>query len=360
LKRVHGGDIWRAAEESGRLSGELIDFSSNINPYGPPSGVDKVIVASLKGITHYPDPESRKLRGTLADYLGASSPNILVGNGSVDLIHFLANRFRPCRALIPSPTFCEYELAVKSAGGEVVHLVLGRGDFSLDVEMVLERLSGVKMVFLCNPNNPTGNLFPRDRLELVAEEAERLNVTIVVDEAFMDFLEDRENHSLIKEAVRRKNVLVLGSLTKFFALPGLRLGYVLAGEDLIAELAFHKEPWSVNHFAQVAGIAALKDEEFISMSRKLIAKERKSLYEDLLKLDRLKPYPSKTNFILVELEHPAWSSIRLREELAKRAIMIRDCSSFRGLGEKFIRVAVRDEVENGKLVDALKQVLMDY
>lgn len=357
MKRVHGGDIWRVAEESGCPADELIDFSSNINPYGPLSGVEKAIVASLKGIANYPDPESRELREALGDYLGVSPSNILVGNGSADLIHFLVHRFRPRRVLIPSPTFCEYELAVEAIGGEVVYLDLMPGDFSLDTETVLERLNEVEMIFLCNPNNPTGNLLPRDRLEPIIERAEGLDVTVVVDEAFMDFLEDREDHSLIKEAARRKDVLVLGSLTKFFALPGLRLGYVVGREDLVAKLALCKEPWSVNHFAQIAGVAALSDERFIARSRKLIARERESLYEDLLRMDHLKPRPSQANFILVELEHPILNSTRLREELERGAIMIRDCCSFRGLGEKFIRVAVRSETENERLVDALKQIL---
>jgi threonine-phosphate decarboxylase len=291
--------------------------------------------------------------------LGVEPENIIPGNGSAELIYMLANYFRPQKALMGAPMFCEYELAVRAAGGEVIYFDLKKEqNFSFPVKEIVAKLADVQMLFLGNPNNPTGNLIPRQELVEIVEVARSLGVVVVVDEAFMDFVESRSDFSLIQEACREDRLIVLGSLTKFFSIAGLRLGYAGANRRLVEKLDLSKCPWNVNCFAQVVGIAALRDTSFILENQEAIEENREHFFEALSGIDFLKPYPSEANFILVEIEHSTYNSVWLKEELLKQGFLIRDASSFKGLNDCFFRLAVRSRQDNEKLVEALRKILI--
>jgi len=357
LSRIHGGNLREVKEKYGD-DAKLIDFSANINPLGPPTSAYKAILASLTKIEYYPEDNPKELKRALADYLEIEPENILLGNGSAELIYFLANYYRPRKTLIAAPTFCEYELAVRAVGGEPVFFELSpKEQFFFPKDSILSQLGEVQMLFLGNPNNPTGNLIRQGDLLEIIEEAKKQGLVVAVDEAYIDFVEDRNRFSLIGEAIKRDNLMVLGSLTKFFALAGLRLGYLVTNGRLVEEWQAKRPPWNINCFAQAAGVAALKDRRFVQESRQIIQANREDFQRNLSQIKFLKPYPSEVNFILVEINHPQFNSIWLQKTLVRQGILIRDASSFRGLNDRFFRLAVRSKRENEKLIEVLKEIL---
>jgi threonine-phosphate decarboxylase len=260
------------------------------------------------------------------------------------------------RALIPIPTFGEYERAVKLSGGNSIFVDI----FDMAPRMRLDRikrcLSRADSLFICNPNNPDGFLFKREELQGLAEECAKKGVFLIVDEAFMDFVEEPDRVSMIKYAIRKKNILVLRSLTKFFALPGLRIGYLAAHRNLIKKISFSRQPWSVNSLAQIAGAHAITDKSFIQESRKFMFKEREKLFDALNKIAYLAPYPPSANFIFCEIVKGRINSRKLSDHCGKKGLLLRDCSDFPGLDGRFIRIAVRKADENKKLIKVLREI----
>ncbi len=335
----HGGNIYKIEREYNK---KITDFSSNINPLGMPIGVKKEIIKNLNKISFYPDVEGYELISAIANYWGIKRENILLGNGSSELIYLLIQALRPKNVLIPNPTFSEYESASRAINANISYVVL-KEDFSLNMSD-----HKVDMAFICNPNNPTGNL-------LVKNRGLNYQGLVIIDEAFMDFLGNEEKHSFIWDTSINKNIIVLRTLTKFFAIAGLRIGYLVGNCDLIDFLKNHQMPWNINIIAQIAGGIVLKDRGYIARTRRFIEKERDFLLKQLEKIKWLKPFPSVTNFLLVKIETNITSK-SLKELLIKEGILIRDCSNFRGLTDKYIRVAIRSHKENLMLIEKLKKV----
>jgi threonine-phosphate decarboxylase len=343
----HGGNVYEA---KGNHKGPVLDFSANINPLGIPRRIRELLSSQVKKLIHYPDPQVRRFRAAIARYWDVGEENVLTGNGSTELIYLILNTFRPAKVTLVVPSFTEYERAARLSGSKInfIHLLKDKG-FRLDI-------SGVKscdMTVLCNPNNPTGNL-------LIENRAGFENISsrhIVIDEAFMDFMHNESSYNFIREAVRSKKIIVLRTLTKIFALPGLRAGYVISHRDNIRILTQYQPPWSVNVLAQVAGEYLFGEEAFMQRSRRFIERERNYLYEALARIKGLKPYPSVANFLLVKIMSKQATSARLKERLLKKGILIRDCANFRGLNEYFLRVAVRSRKENIRLIQALRESL---
>jgi threonine-phosphate decarboxylase len=372
---LHGGNVGAIARKYGLREEEIIDFSANINPLGPPSKVIKVLKENIDKIARYPDPEAIRLRKELSKYLKIKPENIIVGNGAVELIYLICRTLRPKRALIVVPTFSEYEFALKSAGCRISFFTLKpNSNFRLNIKGLIARLKkidlprpfylssislqqkGRGLLFLCNPNNPTGQLISKADMSKIVDIAQKRGVFVVVDEVFMDFVKKNGKETLIYEATERNNLFIIRSLTKFFALPGIRIGYGIGNKKLLEKLKIHKEYWSVNTLAQIAGIAALKDKGYIKRTKRLIPEERKFLYHKLSKIKGLKPYPSVINFILCRLTD-RMNSKKLQEALIQKNILIRDCSSFHSLNNKYIRVAVRAHKENLRLINSLLNIL---
>ena len=341
----HGGNIYeiKPSEQT-----SVLDFSANINPLGIPWRVNKLLNRQLKDLVHYPDTRAHHLVAALARYWKIKEENVLVGNGSTELIYLILNAFRPDKVILPVPSFTEYERAARIEASQVrfIHMLEGEV-FSLN----FDHINNCDMLFICNPNNPTGNLIVSNRADLKNIPVKR----IVIDEAFMDFVPDEKIYTFNLEAVRSKKIIVLRTLTKFFALPGLRVGYLIAHRDIIRILKKYQMPWSVNVLAQTAAEQCLSEEAFMQRSKQLIAKERAFLYERLDRIRELKPYPSVANFLLVKIKDKRLASWCLKGRLLKKGILIRDCANFRGLDNKFIRVAVRTHKENMQLLRALEE-----
>ncbi|MEM1539645.1 MAG: threonine-phosphate decarboxylase CobD [Candidatus Bathyarchaeia archaeon] len=357
---IHGGDIWKAAKRCRIEAREILDFSANVNPLGPSKRVIEMIRESFWKIPYYPDPDYVELREAISRYIGeVGRDNIIVGNGSTELIHLFCEAFieKGDLALIPEPTFGEYERAVRKAGGKPVWVNLGN-DFKVDVNRLLKKMTTpVKAVFLCNPNNPTGVLAPREDVMEIIETAAVENLLVLIDEAFIEFVNEEKSYSLSAEVKNYQNLFVLRSLTKAFGLAGLRVGYGIACEDLIDVLSKVKVPWNVSCLAQVAAICALKDKEHLKRTQKLVSEERTFLLDKLRKIRGLEVFPSDVNFILMNTRQLGLTAKQLKERMLTRGILLRDCSSFRGLDKYYVRVSVRTRWENEKFLASLKDIL---
>jgi len=337
---MHGGNIFAYAKKYQVELDRIIDFSANINPLGFPDYIKELIIKNINFIKNYPDLETTDLKKAISSYHEVESKNIIVTNGSCELIYLLSRLLSNQIVQIPSPTFTEYERAFKNR----VRLI---ENFSLSMDKVIDNLKGVEVVFLCNPNNPTGGLWPKEEILRLAKQ-----VMVIVDEAFMDFVENKE--SVVREATTSHNLFVIRSLTKFFALPGLRIGYGLGTQKMIKAIEAIQPPWSVNSLAQVVAPHLLQDKNFINKTIELIKKEREFLFNNLNQISYLQPYPSFANFILVKLN--GVNSTALTNTLGKQGILIRDCKDFTFLDDSFIRVAVKTGVENLKLIKELRNI----
>ena len=344
----HGGDVFAAARALGARVGDLLDFSANINPLGFPEGVREAVIESLPLLRHYPDPASFELVEAVAREKGLRREQVMIGNGSTELIYLVSRVLKPGRALIVGPAFFEYERALNLAG---VETLFHQADEDHDFTIIEPPPTGdCRMVFLANPGNPSGTLVRPETLLDLLQSFESQGIWTVLDEAFIDFVEEFSMNSYLQ---RFPHLVILRSFTKFFGLPGIRLGYVLAAENIIDRLTGQAEPWSVNVMAQSAGLACLKDRDYMTGTRKLVDTARGSLVERLSGIEGLKVFPGRANYLLVKIARPGWTAARLKEALRHHHILIRDASNFRGLDERFFRVAVRLPEENERMVEAI-------
>jgi len=344
---VHGGISLSELKTLGLQAEEVIDFSANINPLGV-SPIVKKAVTELD-VASYPDPECQELRQALAQNTGVATENIVVGNGSTELVHLVS---RACLvdggcAVVLTPTFGEYELACHLVGvAPVLMWARDVDSFCWNVADICQKLTKIKpqLVFICNPNNPTGLYLDKDAVRQIARAT--APGVLVIDEAYLPFVEKPwDSTSLLK----MDNVILLHSMTKDHALAGLRLGYALARTELIDRLKLCQPSWSVNIAAQVAGLAALADQEHVTRARKMVAEAKAYLYAALLELG-LRALPSSANFMLIKVG----KAETVRFKLLQRGLCVRDCASF-GLPQ-YIRVAVRSLPECRRLVAGLKEV----
>lgn len=349
----HGGNLKQLALEAGRAPGDLLDFSANINPLGPPDWLRPLISRHISALVHYPDPDCTALTAAAARRYHAATDEILTGNGSAELLALLARTAGTPRAIIPVPSYSDYARAARLAGMDLVELPLHEsGGFELDPARLSPLLKTPATVFIGHPNNPTGCLCPTQRLRtLVAAHPECL---FIVDEAFGDFVENFDSLTV----KRPPNVAVLLSLTKIFAIPGLRLGCAVADAGLARRVRDQQPLWSVNTLAQAVGVAALQDTEYVARSRTLLQQERAWLFSELSHISGLVPYPGAANFLLVRLTGTTPDAPALAKRLLKEhGIAIRSCGNFRGLDNGTFRVAVRPRAENERLLTALQAVI---
>ncbi|TDA69447.1 MAG: threonine-phosphate decarboxylase [Clostridia bacterium] len=359
LSPPHGGNR-TAAEKFGVTAADVLDFSANLNPLGPPPEVLAVMRENLDLIQYYPDPESRQLRLALAEFLQVPPACILPTNGASEAIYLLALSRRPARVLTLAPTFSEYARAAAATGADIIFFPLDKGSsFSLPLTTFLPQCHQADMIFLGHPNNPTGQLLERHTLEVLAEFCQEEGIYLVVDESFIALVTDKETSSYREWIGHFPRLTIVGSLTKSFCLPGLRLGYLLAGPELLGEVSMLQPPWSVNSLAQIAGIAATAASGYLEAARRAIKQEREFLSRALAGMPGLRPYPSRANFLLVEILAPGLTSAGLWESLARRGILVRDCANFPGLGERFFRLAIRNHWENVRLIEALSDLLSE-
>jgi adenosylcobyric acid synthase len=348
----HGGNILELAEAAGRPAGDILDFSANINPLGPPDWLRPCISSRISSLVHYPDPYCTELINAFAGSFGISPEEVIAGNGSTEILYLLPRVFRASRAVIPVPSYADYAAAVELSGKQVEVLPLKEEEgFVLDSAQLARRLRNDELVILGQPNNPTGVFCDPHQLKKLAVGYP--GTTFIVDEAFIDFVAGAE--SLIKK--RPANVVVLFSLTKFYAIPGLRLGCAVADRSIIAKLKTIIPPWSVNTIAQAVGAAALQDTAYATASRKFVQMEREWLRKELSGLPGLKVYPGSANFLLVKIISKDKSAPQLSRRLLACGIAIRVCDNFAGLDEQYFRIAVRTREENIRFCAALSSAM---
>ena len=338
----HGGDIY--GERKIRL-----DFSVNTNPLGMPISVQKAIGDGGVEDARYPDPHCRRLRKELSIRYGVAVDSILCGNGASDLIMRLCACLRPGTVLTPAPTFSEYGRSAALYGGAVRTYPLRRENgFALDRGFLTALTTDVELVFLCNPNNPTGRLCEPELLSEIAARCHANGTYLVVDECFIEFT---DGQSLIPLLEKYPRLLILRAFPKTYAMAGLRLGFLLGGDaDLLDRIAAFGAEWSVSTVAQRAGLAALAEEGWMERTRAFIAEERRWLTEQLTALG-LTVCPGEANYLLFRTERPVY------QLLLERGIMVRSCVSFIGLDDKDFRIGIKTRAENEILMEALKEVL---
>jgi len=349
----HGGHIKHIINHG---NNGILDFSASINPLGYPENVRKVIFENFDDILHYPDIDCANLRNCIAQKIEHPDGEIIVGNGSTELFYLIPRALKPTKGMVFQPTFSEFDEALKCSHTEVDNTILREEEnFCFTYQESYFNDKKIKLVFLCNPNNPTGQLV--EKAVILSMIKQHPDITFVVDEAFIDFVDEPEKYSVIHVAGTLQNLIVVRSLTKFYGFPGLRIGYLVAHADIVKKMMGYKEPWSVNALAQCAATAALEDKEFFSRSREFMFHERMHLFNELSNIHGLLPYKPTANYVFVKINISCVTSPLLRERLLGHGIAIRDCSNFLGLNNKYFRVAVRTREENTMLVSTLKTLL---
>ena len=341
-KNPHGGDIYTRKVR--------LDFSANTNPFGTPDGVLQAISENLGTIHRYPDPGCTALLRALAEHEKVPQEQILCGNGAAELIFSYCEALRAKTAMELAPTFSEYSRAFEHFGGEMLRFSLEKPDF-LPGEAFLEKLERLRpeVVFLCNPNNPTGKLLPPEFLGQVLELTGRLGIRLFLDECFLDLTDGGQ--SLMESVSAYPNLLILKAFTKSYGMAGVRLGCCFCSDsELLKAMSESVQPWNVSALAQVAGIAALGEKAFLEKTRTMIRKQRPIVKKKLEKLGFFVA-DSSVNFLL--FQGPAGLDRKLLEE----GIAIRSCANFHGLGEGWYRIAIRTEAENKELMNAVERVM---
>lgn len=335
----HGGNVYD-------YNDDIIDFSANINPLGMPLKVREAVINSADLWEKYPDPECRELRKILSEIENIPFGNIVTGNGADDLIYRIVHAFKPKKAVICVPTFGEYEKALEETGCAVDRLFLKEENDFFVMADILEMLTpDADILFLCSPNNPTGQLIHPELLKKISEKCMENNIIFVCDECFMGFAENSEMFSL-KQCINQ-NSIILKAFTKLYAMPGLRLGYALCGcENIAGKLQNSGQFWSVSVPAQAAGIAVAKEKEYICETVGYVKTEREFLSCGLQNYG-LKVFPSAANYLLFKGDK------QLDDRLNEKRILIRNCANYRGLCEGFYRIAVRTHEENKQLLSAI-------
>ena len=344
---IHGGDIYTYQN--------MLDFSANINPLGIPESVVLAAAAGAAASASYPDPKCRRLKAAIAAHEQTPEEYVVCGNGAADLIFQLALAAKPRRALLLAPGFHEYEQALRTVDCQVDFFYLKEEDGFRLADAYLEALTpGLDIVFLCNPNNPTGLAVPRPALLRILEKCRDIGARLVMDECFNEFLDEPAAYSLKPELSAYPNLFILKAFTKIYAMPGLRLGYGLcADQALLAALAEAAQPWSVSIPAQEAGLAALTETEYVARAKALVKDERERLQDALAALG-CRTYGSMANYIFFR------SVPGLAEACRAHNLLLRDCSNYQGLCPGYFRAAVKLPEQNNQLLAVLTAVLAEF
>lgn len=349
MRLVHGGD-W--AGYRAEFGCDALDFSANVSPLGLPAGVAAAITNALPTADRYPDPLCRELRAALAGAEGVPADWILCGNGAADLIFRLALAVRPRRALLPAPTFAEYEAALQTVGCAVQRVFLREeNEFAVTEEFIDAVTPETDIVFLCQPNNPTGQVTPPALVERLVRRCAECGAVLVVDECFLDFLPDRDGWTAKQLLRDAPQLIILKAFTKLYAMAGVRLGYALCGDAaLLEKMCGAGQPWAVSSLAQAAGLAALQETAYAGAVRALIAEQRPRVAAGLRALG-LRVMDGQANYLLFR------ATPDFGEKLRRRGAVVRSCANYPGLDAAWYRTAVRTAEENTRLLQIMGEIL---
>ncbi len=347
----HGANTEDMAAKYNKNPDDILDFSANTSPY-PVNNLEKYIIEAVHKSSSYPDIYYTKLRNNLASYLRCPMEYIIPGNGATEIIYLIMKCIKGPLGIV-NPTFSEYERSASLSGKEILHFYLDKqDDFLLNSSQIIKRINDFECLFICNPNNPTGKV---QNLKPILEKLRQHHKLLIVDETFMEFADNDEAYSLLSEVKNYPNLLLIKAATKFFGLPGIRLGYgITSNLDLLSQMTFYKEPWTINCFAEHLANYIFNDKDYIERTKAYFNEERQRVLSQLPENDCYKAYSTDTNFILIELK--TITSIELRDRLFKEHnMLIRDASNFKGLNKYFIRTAIKTKEQNDRLISLFQE-----
>lgn len=357
----HGGNLYKVSEKYGIDSSMIIDFSDNVSPMGVPDSAKNSIIENVSMLAHYPDPDYKSLRGAISAYIDADYRNIVVGNGATELISLFIKVINPDKALLVMPAYSEYERELKHNDSKVNYYVLDKeNNYQGNINELTELSCKYDLVVICNPNNPTGTAFDKDKIMYLLSQTIKNNADTVfmIDETYVEFTDDIEGISSVKLTEKYKNVFIIRGLSKFFSVPGLRVGYgVTSNETILNEIYSMKEPWSVSVLSQVAAEALLGDRDYIKRARDFMRQERKFILNELKKIKYLKYYESTCNFFLCESLKDGIDTRYIVDNAIKRFILLRDASNIKFLEDDQFRFCIKLREQNKLLIKYLNDIL---
>lgn len=357
-EHFHGSDLEKIERIYHVKKEDITSFSANVNPLGVSYKLKETLANHIDAITSYPDREYSSLRDSIAAYIHADKEHIIAGNGSTELISSFISIIAPKNALLLAPAYSEYEREITLCGGTFRYYPLQKDqNFQLPVKEFTEALrEELDLLILCNPNNPTSTTLTACQIRDILTACQSKGIYVIIDETYVEFVENVNDITAVPLVKDFDNVTVLRGISKFFAAPGLRLGYAVCSNKAIRnEINEKKNPWTINSLASIAGEIMFTDTEYINATRTLIATERKRLCDALTACPELKVYPSTANFVLVEIKKDGLTAFDLFEKAIRKGLMIRDCSTFQGLSDKFFRFCFMSPEKN----DALLHVILE-
>lgn len=358
----HGSDLEVIETQFNIPKEEIVNFSGNVNPLGISPDLRHKLRDNIDLIASYPDRQYTSLRNTISDYVDSAFENILVGNGTTELISLSIQAINPKRALIVGPTYSEYEKEVDLNGGTSFYYPLKEAnDFEIDIDQLKKELTAdMDMLILCNPNNPTSSVIQRGQLRQILDYCKKQGIYVLIDETYVEFVPHLEHVTAVPFAEYYSNLIILRGVSKFYSAPGLRLGYCICGnENIKRRINAKKNPWTINALAALAGEVMLQDEKYIKKTRQLIEEEREYVYNTCKAWPDVKVYTPYANFILLRLDENSPSSKDIFESLIQKRLLIRDASSFPFLNQRYIRFCFLQREDNSTLLAALDQLLHD-
>lgn len=348
----HGSDLEKIEQFYGIKKESITSFSANVNPLGISPSLRRTLADQIDAITSYPDREYVSLRTCIAEYVGTDIENIIVGNGSTELISLFISAEHPKKALVIGPSYSEYEREIALGGGTTLYYPLREEDgFCLRTADFISHLKDdIDLLVLCNPNNPTSTCITNKSMRLILDACLQHGIYVMVDETYVEFADNMEQITSVPLTHYYNNLVILRGTSKFFAAPGLRLGYAVTGSrDLVKTINTRKNPWTINSLAAIAGEIMFRDEDYIRKTKQLISSERRRMYELFSAREDFKVYEPSGNFMLVKILRQDLTAQDLFERAIRRGMMIRNCSTFPFLDDKFIRFCFMEPEMNERL-----------
>lgn len=358
-QEFHGSDLEKVEAYYGIKKEDIIPFAGNVNPLGISPLLKKSMASHIESISEYPDRDYKELRSTLALYCNVPMEHIIVGNGATEMISLTMQLLRPKHALLLSPTYSEYTREIDLVGGHVEEYFLREDlDFKLDLNDLISKLTDdIDLLAICNPNNPTSSALNTEEITKILTHCKLHDIFVMIDETYVEFAPDINEITAVPLTQEFTNLMVLRGVSKFYAAPGMRLGYGVTGNmDFLAKMREKQTPWSLNSLGAYAGELMFKDQEYIQKTRNLILSERDKLYKELKEIPTYKVYPAYANFILLKIQKTGLTSSDAFEACIKEGLMIRDCASFQCLNGEFIRFCIMMPENNARLLNVLKQL----
>lgn len=355
----HGSDIEVIAKKYNMSIDSIIPYASNVNPMGMSPMARQALLDNVDAISAYPERDYATLREHISNYTKADPNNMILGSGTSDLIRLTFETVKPEHTLIVGPTYGEYARMAALAGSEVsTYMLQNLDDFEMDVDMFLKSLNdSIDMLILCNPNNPTSKIITKGQLDTILDACLKHNIFVMVDEAYIEFVKDTELVTAISLTRKYDNLIVLRSVSKFFAAPGIRFGYAItANTDFLEAAGNSKTPWNVNTFACIAGVM-FDDEHYINLTKSLIQTERNLIFSAMSSRKSIKVFKPEANFILIKLLKEDQTAADVFDYCIKQGLMVRDCSDYEGLGNKYVRFCFLKPEQNDKMVNTILEIV---